>query len=45
MVNVINTEELPMIFMFMQEVFKLIFKWMEIFPQYLLSYQESIQNP
>ena len=45
MVNVISSEELPMIFMFMQDVFKLIFKWMEIFPQYLQSYHESIHHP
>jgi hypothetical protein len=29
----------------MQDVFKLIFKWMEIFPQYLTSYQEGIHHP
>ena len=44
MISVISNEELPMIFMFMQDVFKLILKWMEIFPQYLSSYQEALHH-
>ena len=30
-----TVEDLPSIFEFMKEIFKLIFKWMEIFPDYL----------
>jgi hypothetical protein len=35
-----NSEDIPAIFDFMQEVFKLILKWMEIFPNYLKSFNE-----
>ena len=44
MINVISAEEVPMIFMFMQDVFKLILKWMYIFPSYLPSYQEALHH-
>lgn len=29
----------------MVDMFKLIFKWMEIFPHYLTSYQEALNHP
>lgn len=45
MISCIQQEDLPVIFEFMLDVFKLIFKWMEIFPQYLTSYQESLHHP
>ena len=35
-----NSEDIPAIFEFMTEVFKLILKWMEIFPNYLKSFNE-----
>ena len=40
-----NAEDIPAIFEFMQEVFKLILKWMEIFPNYLQSFNECQQHP
>lgn len=43
--NQTTSEDLPAIFEFMQDVFKLIFKWMEIFPNYLKSFYESLQHP
>jgi hypothetical protein len=36
-----TTEDLPAIFDFIQEIFKMIIKWMEIFPKYLASFNES----
>lgn len=41
MINCIQQEDLIIIFEFLVDVFKLIFKWMEVFPQYLSSYQEA----
>jgi hypothetical protein len=38
-------EDLPGIFEFMQNIFRLIFKWMEVFPNYLKSFYESQQHP
>jgi hypothetical protein len=45
MINCIQQEDLTIIFDFLVDVFKLIFKWMEVFPQYLSSYQEAQHHP
>ena len=45
MKSCIQREDLPVVFEFMLDVFKLIFKWMEVFPQHLTSYQESLHHP
>lgn len=45
MISSTSQDDLPVIFDFMQDVFKLIFKWMEIFPKYLSSYQEALHHP
>jgi len=37
-------EDLPGIFDFVKEVFSMIMKWMEIFPQYLNAFNASQQN-
>ena len=41
--NMISSAEL--LFDFMQDMFKLILKWMEIFPKYLDCYRASIKSP
>jgi hypothetical protein len=41
-----SPEEVPAIFEFLtKDVFALIFKWLEIFPEYLSSFYESLHHP
>ena len=41
----ITHDDLPQISGFMQDIFELIYKWMEIFPQYTKSFAAASQNP
>jgi len=43
--NQTTADDLPSIFEFIQEVFKLIIKWMEIFPKYIQQFNEGQQQP
>jgi hypothetical protein len=40
-----TSEDLPAIFEFIQEVFKMIIKWMEVFPKYVANFNESQLYP
>jgi hypothetical protein len=40
-----NSDDLPTTFEFMQETFELIFKWMDLFPAMLKTYNETMHNP
>lgn len=40
-----SAEELPTIYQFMNKIFQLIFKWMEIFPAYLKNFSEAVAHP
>lgn len=40
-----SVDEVPAIFDFMKDIFSLIFKWIEIFPQHLPAFQDSLHHP